>query len=148
MTAVEAIALLHQFQRKQKNGQVIAKHADLDLAARIFWPSIDRLLSDSMPPAAKRILELRDEIGNAVWPERAEKQIRLANFADGRGEYSRKSIERALTWLEAQGFIVLISHAAGRRPGVYEFDRHREISDGLTFPFPVLRGEGEAAKTG
>ena len=148
MAAVEAIALLHQFQRKREDDRLIAENADLELAWRIFGPSIKRLLSDSMPAAATRVWELRGKIGQLVTAEIAEQVVRAAHATDGKGEYARRTIEQALRSLEAHGLVVSEHAARGRQPGIYRFCQGKEIGNGLTLHFPELLGEGQAAKTG
>ncbi|MHC4618379.1 MAG: hypothetical protein ACYTEQ_11575 [Planctomycetota bacterium] len=124
ISLIQAVALLHQFQRpKNDKGHIIATPADYEIVRRYLAEPLATSLGCALTPGAKDLLEKVKPLGEYAVTE-----------LEGQVPYSINTIRSRNRELVAAGYVVETEPAKGRSPARYMVVGSPPASQGLILP--------------
>ncbi len=112
LSMIEAVALLHQFQREQQDGAIVATLQDYAIAKKLLAEPMGRLLGGSISAASRRFLErLRSRVSaTETWTTREAIK----------GEpSSNRAVQGWLRELTDSGYLEVVEPARGPKAAVW-----------------------------
>jgi hypothetical protein len=108
MSTVQAVALLHQHQRKQHDGRLIATADDYQLARRLLLKPMARLLGGGLSDPARRFFDRLE----AAWA----RETFTSTAAKKKESNSKSSVYGWLHELHEAGIVEMVEAGHGRAP--------------------------------
>jgi len=127
LNAIRAVALLHQYQRsKDSDDRLVAQRQDYEVARDLLCDPIDRLLTNTAPPAAKRFLV---RFVAAGWvSDRPEQETFTVADVRRHESVSQPAVSGWLSALDEAGYVKLVEKGRGQHGDVWQI-----TSEGLAF---------------